>query len=99
MSHANTLDAPDDGPAPEAPAPVLPATGGALWASVADGFYVGSDAGSFLGYVDRQPDGRWRAFDAVSRVIGDFPDHHAAIAATTEAMTGEAAGCACESAA
>lgn len=54
-----------------------------LWASVADGFYVGSRDGSFLGYVDRQADGMWRAFDAVSRSIGDYADHHHAMAAVT----------------
>lgn len=56
-----------------------------LWASVADGFYVGSRDGSFLGYVDRQQDGSWRAFDAASRTVGDFSDHHRAMAAVTEA--------------
>ena len=58
-----------------------------LWASVADGFYVGSREGSFLGYVDRQSDGAWRAFDAASRSVGDFADHHAAMAAVTDTVT------------
>ncbi|WP_314093840.1 hypothetical protein [Microbacterium foliorum] len=71
------------------------ATSRPLWASVADGFYVGSQDGSFLGYVDRQHDGAWRAFDAASRTVGDFPDHHRAMAAVTEIgagsdVTGEA---------
>nr|WP_314840821.1 hypothetical protein [uncultured Microbacterium sp.] len=61
--------------------PPLPAR--PLWASVADGFYVGSRDGSFLGYVDRQADGAWRAFDAVSRHVGDYADHHRAMAAVT----------------
>jgi hypothetical protein len=59
----------------------------AVWACVAEGFFVGSRRGSFLGYVDRQPDGSWRAFDAASQIVGDFPDHHAALAATTAAAT------------
>jgi hypothetical protein len=54
-----------------------------LWASVADGFYVGSREGTFLGYVDRQVDGAWRAFDAASRSLGDHADHHLAMAAVT----------------
>lgn len=58
-----------------------------LWASVADGFYVGSRDGSFLGYVDRRADGAWRAFDAASRAIGDFADHHRAMAAVTTTVT------------
>nr|WP_201471062.1 hypothetical protein [Microbacterium hydrocarbonoxydans] len=58
-----------------------------LWASVADGFYVGSREGSFLGYVDRQADGVWRAFDAASRAIGDYVDHHRAMAAVTSTVT------------
>lgn len=62
----------------QSPTPVRP-----LWASVADGFYVGSQDGSFLGYVDRLSDGVWRAFDAASRSIGDFADHHRAMAAVT----------------
>ncbi|WP_235556646.1 hypothetical protein [Microbacterium sp. GCS4] len=33
---------------------------------------MGSRGGDFLGYVDRQPSGEYRAFDARSSVIGDF---------------------------
>ena len=55
-----------------------------LWASVADGFYVGSRDGSFLGYVDRQTDGGWRAFDTASRPLGDYDDHHLAMAAVSD---------------
>ena len=58
-----------------------------LWASVADGFYVGSRDGSFLGYIDRQADGVWRAFDAASRSIGNYADHHLAMAAVTSIET------------
>ncbi|MCI1020461.1 hypothetical protein HWD99_17680 [Microbacterium sp. C5A9] len=61
-----------------------------LWASVADGFYVGSREGSFLGYIDRQPDGAWRAFDAASRVLGDHADHHRAMAAVTAGAEADA---------
>lgn len=43
-----------------------------LWACVEEGFHVGSRRGDFLGYVDRQPDGRYRAFDARSLHLGDF---------------------------
>lgn len=61
----------------------------ALWASVADGFYVGSRDGSFLGYVDRRADGLWRGFDSASRPVGDYDDHHRAMAAVTEAADSE----------
>lgn len=67
-----------EGMGDQSPSPARP-----LWASVADGFYVGSRDGSFLGYVDRQADGGWRAFDAASRAIGDYADHHRAMAAVT----------------
>ncbi|GAA1245309.1 hypothetical protein JOF42_003416 [Microbacterium phyllosphaerae] len=56
-----------------------------LWASVADGFYVGSRDGSFLGYIDRQADGAWRAFDTASRPLGDYEDHHRAMDAVSGA--------------
>ncbi|MFF7292797.1 hypothetical protein ACFY9N_09720 [Microbacterium sp. NPDC008134] len=45
---------------------------GVLWARVEDGFHVGSRGGDFLGYVDRQPDGSHRAFDARSVALGDY---------------------------
>lgn len=47
-------------------------TSDVLWACVEDGFHVGSRGGDFLGYVDRQSDGRFRAFDARSTALGDF---------------------------
>jgi hypothetical protein len=59
----------------------------ALWARVAADFYVGSQDGTFLGYVDRLSDGSWRAFDSSSHVIGDFRDHHEAMAAATHPPT------------
>lgn len=43
-----------------------------LWACVEEGFHVGSRGGDFLGYVDRQPDGRYSAFDARSQTLGSF---------------------------
>jgi hypothetical protein len=44
-----------------------------LWACVEEGFHVGSRGGDFLGYVDRQSEGAYVAFDARSQVIGSFP--------------------------
>jgi len=44
-----------------------------LWACVEDGFHVGSRGGDFLGYVDRQSDGRFLAFDAKASVLGAYP--------------------------
>lgn len=56
--------------------------GDVLWACVEEGFHVGSRDGNFLGYVDRQPDGSYRAFDARSHLIGD----HAHLADATRAV-------------
>ena len=55
-----------------------------LWACVEEGFHVGSRRGDFLGYIDRQPDGGYRAFDARSRSLGDFASLRAATAAVEE---------------
>ena len=49
-----------------------PAPSDVLWACVEEGFHVGSRSGDFLGYVDRQPDGTYSAFDARSHLIGSF---------------------------
>ncbi len=57
-----------------------------LWACVEEGFHVGSRRGDFLGYIDRQPDGGYRAFDARSRPQGDFPTLPAATAAVEQLM-------------
>lgn len=57
-----------------------------LWACVEEGFHVGSRRGDFLGYVDRQPDGGYRAFDARSRPQGDFPTLAAATSAVEQLM-------------
>lgn len=54
---------------------------GVLWACVEDGFHVGSRDGEFLGYVDRQPDRHYLAFDARSQRLGEFPSLHDATAA------------------
>ncbi len=56
--------------------------GDVLWACVEEGFHVGSRGGNFLGYVDRQPDGSYRAFDARSTLLGD----HAQLADATRAV-------------
>ncbi|KJL20439.1 hypothetical protein RN51_02656 [Microbacterium oxydans] len=55
-----------------------------LWACVEEGFHVGSRRGDFLGYVDRQTGGGYRAFDARSRSLGDFPSLRAATAAVED---------------
>jgi len=55
-----------------------------LWACVEDGFHVGSRGGDFLGFVDRQSDGRYRAFDAHSQEIGDFVELADATAAVRD---------------
>ncbi|MCK2034790.1 hypothetical protein KZC51_01465 [Microbacterium sp. SSW1-49] len=52
-----------------------------LWACVEDGFHVGSRVGEFLGYVDRQPDGSYAAFDARAQNIGRFDTLHDATSA------------------
>ncbi|PVE95603.1 MULTISPECIES: hypothetical protein [unclassified Microbacterium] len=54
-----------------------------LWACVEEGFHVGSRSGDFLGYVDRQPDGAYAAFDARSRALGSFATLDGATAAVS----------------
>lgn len=56
------------------------------WSRVDDGFHVGSRAGEFVGYIDRQPDGRHRACDQHSREIGLFADLESAV----RALSGDA---------
>ncbi|CAH0149432.1 hypothetical protein SRABI76_00754 [Microbacterium oxydans] len=61
-----------------------------LWACVEEGFHVGSRGGDFLGYVDRQSDGRYVAFDARSHAIGSFvtlDEATAAVSSGTGATT------------
>jgi len=47
---------------------------GVVWSRVEPGFHVGSRGGEFLGYVERHPDGSYRAHDMRSQTVGDFPD-------------------------
>lgn len=54
------------------------------WAVVEDGFHVGSRAGEFVGFVDRQKDGRFRACNAFSQPIDDYDDLPAAMRAVAE---------------
>lgn len=56
---------------------------GITWARVEDGFHVGSRHGEFLGYIDRQADGRFLAFDLHSRAIGGFADLTSAMRAVS----------------
>ncbi|WP_433673714.1 hypothetical protein [Microbacterium gorillae] len=59
-----------------------------LWACVEDGFHVGSRGGDFLGFVDRRPDGGYRAYDSRSQTVGDYPSLREATAAVTRAQPG-----------
>jgi len=63
-----------------------------LWACVEDGFHVGSRGGDFLGYVDRQSDGRYVAFDARSHAIGSFAALEEATAAVSSSGDSAAGG-------
>ncbi len=56
-----------------------PNAAGVVWARVEDDFHVGSRWGEFLGYIERQSDGSFVAFDMHSRSAGRF-------AALTHAM-------------
>ncbi|TPW77455.1 hypothetical protein [Schumannella soli] len=51
---------------------------GVIWSRVEPGFHVGSRGGDFLGYVERQSDGSYRAHDLRSQTVGDFADLHSA---------------------
>lgn len=63
------------------PAPTVHIT----WAVVEDGFHVGSRAGEFVGFVDRQKkSGLFRACNAFSQPIGDFDDLQAAMRAVAD---------------
>ena len=64
---------------------------GVTWARVEDGFHVGSRHGEFLGYVDRQSDGGYLAFDAFSRMVGRFRGITAAMSAVADAPGAAAA--------
>lgn len=63
-----------------------------LWACVEEGFHVGSRGGDFLGYVDRQSDGRYVAFDARSHAIGSFASLDEATSAVSASGSGASAG-------
>ena len=56
---------------------------GVVWSRVEEGFHVGSRKGMFLGYIDRQGDGGYLAFDGASRIVGSFRTLTAAMAAVT----------------
>jgi hypothetical protein len=58
---------------------------GVVWAMVEPGFHVASRQGNFVGYIDRQRDGRYLATDMRSRDLGAFPDLAAAMRAVVEA--------------
>lgn len=62
---------------------IQPSPHDVLWACVDDGFHVGSRAGQFLGYIDRQSDGMFAAFSMRSEPVGLFPDLHSAMAVLT----------------
>jgi hypothetical protein len=58
---------------------------GVVWARVEEGFHVGSRNGVFLGYLDREADGSYLAYDGRSRLVGRFPTLVAGMAAVTSA--------------
>lgn len=60
---------------------------GIVWSRVEEGFHVASARGAFLGYIDREADGTYEAYDGRSRPIGRFPTLVAAMAAVTHAHT------------
>ena len=61
------------------------ADAGTVWSRVEDGFHVASRDGNFLGYIDRQRDGRYLAFNMRSEAIGQFADLVAAMRAVAAA--------------
>lgn len=58
---------------------------GVVWARVEEGFHVASARGAFLGYVDREADGTYLAYNGRSRPVGRFPGLVAAMAAVSQA--------------
>jgi len=58
---------------------------GVVWARVEEGFHVGSRNGVFLGYLDREADGSYLAYNGRSRLVGRFPTLVAGMAAVTSA--------------
>lgn len=67
-------------------------TAGTVWSRVEDGFHVGSRDGNFLGYIERQRDGRFTAFDMRSHAVGTFAELVAAmrtLSASPSAVAGD----------
>ncbi|MGC0369187.1 hypothetical protein [Microbacterium sp. SLBN-111] len=64
---------------------------GIVWSRVEEGFHVASARGAFLGYIDREADGTYWAYNGRSRPVGRFPGLVAAMAAVTHAHTQAAA--------
>lgn len=60
---------------------------GIVWSRVEEGFHVASARGAFLGYIDREADGTYWAYNGRSRPVGRFPGLVAAMAAVTHAHT------------
>ncbi len=58
---------------------------GIVWSRVEEGFHVASASGVFLGYIDREADGTYWAYNRRSRPIGRFPGLIAAMTAVTHA--------------
>ncbi|MCG7416774.1 MULTISPECIES: hypothetical protein [Microbacterium] len=58
---------------------------GVVWARVEEGFHVASARGAFLGYIDREADGSYLAYNGRSRPVGRFPALVAAMAAVAHA--------------
>lgn len=81
---STTQESPHDEPELVTPYDAHRPNPGVVWASVEDGFHVGSRDGNFLGYIDRQPDGRFLACDMFSRPVGHFADLRAAMASLTD---------------
>lgn len=46
----------------------------ATWSTVDSGLYAGSRRGEFVGFIESLPRGRYAAFDATSRRVGEFED-------------------------
>jgi hypothetical protein len=61
---------------------------GVVWSRVDEGFHVGSRAGEFVGFVDRQDDGAYLACDRHSRPIGRFD----VLEAATDAVATDSLG-------
>lgn len=58
---------------------------GVVWSRVEEGFHVASARGAFLGYIDREADGTYLAYNGRSRPVGKFPGLVAAMAAVAHA--------------